>query len=263
MSRRLDVKYRCMHPSCCVNCREGLLSMDEAFFNELKAVYQESDLFRSPRGVCRMGFNQPFRVLKLETSAQSNAQEEILSDADPIGLLIAEHVEVIKKLDQIEDQVNRRDIDALWISTAELENDIIIHSGLKEEEVLFPALRDLVPLAETLVAIIKEDHREVLSLLHNFRSALEEDEILDSIITSMIVSLKSHIRKEDAEFFETVNRYLDNDLRSGLIQGFKDVADRHIPIVAGERRKLKNEKRKDYDDQVAELREMTNSSCCH
>jgi hypothetical protein len=40
---------------------------------------------------------------------------------------------------------SKRDIDALWVSTVDLENDLNLHSGKKEEEVVLPALCSLMP----------------------------------------------------------------------------------------------------------------------
>ncbi|MBI5642278.1 MAG: hemerythrin domain-containing protein [Deltaproteobacteria bacterium] len=263
---KLEIKYRCMQGSCCVNCREGVIALDESLFNELKAVYEDKELFRSPKGLCRLGFSQPFKVMRM---VQLNDQGEVIEEGaqvdenDPIGILVAEHKDIMKKFDEIDEQIKRRDIDALWISTCELANSIYLHSGLKEEEVLFPAMRDVLALGESLTSIIKEEHREVMSLLSNFRTALEEDNIMDSIITSMIVSLKGHIRKEDQEFFELVDKCLDKAMRKDLVDGMKKIETTFVPAPVGERRRRSNEERDVFDDNILAIKELTNAGCCH
>lgn len=269
MSLTLEIKYKCMNPSCCVNCREGVISIDEGLYRELSAVCGEPDTFKSPKGMCRKGYSQQFKVITLEHLSEGSSEEASLSEEDfaagPIGILMAEHVVILKNMSLIEEQIKKRDLDALWQSTASLENHIIIHSGLKEEQVLFPLISEAMPLGEGLIAIMKEDHREIVSLLHNFRTALEEDDIMDSIIRSMIVSLKGHIRKEDLEFFYLVNKSLNNDLRAKLLEGYDKAVKVHVPIVAGERKRRKKTVSKElFDEQILALQEMNvDSGCCH
>lgn len=269
MSKMVEVKYRCLHPSCCVNCREGVIGIDEGLFKELSSHCKEEGLFRSPHGICRLGFSQTFKVLKLEDLNEAAGNEEVLPENNPIAVLIAEHRMILKKIVAIEAQVAKRDIDALWISTADIENTLNLHSGRKEEEVVLPALCELMPLAETLSAIIKEDHREVLSLLHAFREALVDGMILDELIRSMMVSLKGHIRKEDNEFFEIVNKLLDEENCSKLIEGMKKIEAEFVPVEPGDRlkraeaNKAAREKRAELDEQFLALKETMLDSCCN
>lgn len=263
----LEIKYRCMHPSCCVNCREGLIGIDEGLFQDLSSFYEDKELFRSPHGICRLGFSQAFKVITMTKEAEGGqtAAEELPLTEDPIAILIEEHRKIISLMESIQNEhLRKRDMDGLWAATAELENHITLHSGLKEEEALFPALRDLLPFGEGLVAIVKEEHREIMSLLHNFRKALEEDNIMDGIIRSMIVSLKSHIRKEDYEFFELINKCLNNSIRKKIVEDMKRVEAVHVPIVAGERRRKKNEQRDQFDEDILAVRDLVNvdGGCC-
>ena len=46
--------------------RRGKLSIEETEFEELKAVFEEEELFKSPRGICRMGYNQPFKIVSVQ-----------------------------------------------------------------------------------------------------------------------------------------------------------------------------------------------------
>lgn len=271
MAKMVEVKYRCMHPSCVVNCREGIIGIEEGLLNELSSNGKGEGLFRSPHGICRLGFSQTFKVLSKSEIDSAAAQEvEVLPENNPIAILVAEHKVILKKLAVIEEQLSKRDIDALWVSTVDLENDLNLHSGKKEEEVVLPALCSLMPLAETLVAIIKEDHREVLSVLHAFRDALIEGTIIDGLIRSTIVSLKSHIRKEDNEFFELVDKHLSEEVCAGLIEGMKKIEAEFVPAEPGDRIKLTAERRASaanrahIDDAFQALRETMLDSCnCH
>ncbi|MFQ5736036.1 MAG: hemerythrin domain-containing protein, partial [Thermodesulfobacteriota bacterium] len=226
MSRQmLEIKYRCMHPSCVVNCREGVIAIDEEHFKELAAHYEEEDMFRSPRGFCRLGFSQPYKVREMEQLVEEEPApiDPELEKADPIGILMAEHREILGMLEKLEDLIRKRDANALWAYTAEVENVLMLHSALKEEEVLFPAIRSMVSLSDVLVNIIKEDHSEILSLLHNFRTALQEGDLVDGVIRSMIVSLRSHIRKENYEFFELVDKAIEPAIKASIVKGMEEI----------------------------------------
>ena len=262
----LEIKYECQHKSCYVNCREGILCLEEGLFNDLKAAYLEEGLFRSPRGVCRLGFSQPFKVIMMQPLGEGPIEQasSALDPADnPLLVLVEEHKVINRKLEEVEDHLRKRDMDALWVSTKELENDLVLHSGIKEEEVLFGLSKGLLPFGETLVDIIREEHREIISLLHNFRVAMEINEINDGIIDSVIVSLRGHIRKEDQEFFEMVDKCLDKAMRRDLAEGMRKIEAEFTPVPIAEMVKRVNEERGAFNEEIIALRELTHQGCCH
>lgn len=268
---KVEVKYRCMHSSCCANCREGSIALNEDYLKDL-AASSEKEFFRSPKGFCRLGFSQTFKIVAMKEAEEIENQELDYANPEehPITLLMAEHKVILAKMEKVEDQLRIRDIDALWHACIELENDLILHSGIKEEEVVFPALENLVTFGDALVSIIKEDHREVLSLLHNFRTTLEDGEISDSIIISMIVSLRSHIRKENLEFFEIIGKCIDESRRVSILEGMKKAEENYVPIKAGDRQKIAEErkaakaKRHFIDESINAFREVNSGTgCCH
>lgn len=274
--KMIEIKYKCLHPSCVVNCRDGVLAMPEEHFKSLKGHYPDETTFRSPKGLCRLGFNQAYKAVEIIAEedfvdAAHGGHEHEVCGHDPMGLLSADHQVILKRLDEIEQQIKMRDSDTLWRTTTELENIIMLHSINKEEDTLFPFLQDL-PLGEGLVSIIKEDHRELVTLMHSFRTGLADSRILDGLGMSIIVCLRSHIRKEDNEFFKLIDKLLDHDLRTKIIAGFKKAEDAFVPVVADEdtRQQLKKEaiamKRDEMDDAIAAALEETRSSlsgCCH
>lgn len=263
----LEIKYQCTHKSCYVNCREGVLGIEEETFNQLKAESPEERIFRSPKGICRMGFKQLFKVISMKRD-DPNEVPQFDPSEDPFHILMEEHKEVIRKLDIVEGHLAKRDVEALWASTNDLENEIMLHSGIKEEEVLFPAMQDVIPFGTTLTDIIKEDHREVVSIMHSFRCALEDGDINDSVLISMIVSLKSHIRKEDNEFFEMVAKYVDADTRKRVVEGMRRAEREFVPKSPGDRRaisaskKSEKAKRDHYKEAESAVRENTCDTCC-
>jgi hemerythrin-like domain-containing protein len=281
----LQIKYKCMHPSCVVNCRDGDIAVEEGYFKELAASYEGEDVFKSPQGICRMGFPQKFKIVSLEKGSASGGlpanhpthkpkPNEGAAD-DPIEILMAEHKGVLKILDEIEAQVRRRDIEALWVLTAALINKVTLHSLIKEEEVLFPLIGDLIPFSEGLIAIVKEDHAEFMNLLCSFRLGLEVGDITDGIINSTIVNLRNHIRKEDEEFFALVGPRLDADIKKRVLEGMRKVDEAFVPMKTGElsMEKAKQtevaKRRRLFEDKAAAAREArqadaaSGGACCH
>jgi len=277
--KKVRVEYKCLHPSCVVYCREGILTMDEELFKGLLESNDQKDVFRSPRGACRLGFSQDFKSLGIESSesgsspgAREKHQASLDSD-DPLEVLIAEHRKVISRLDEIEMHLKKRDLDGLWDATVALENDITLHSVMKEEQLLFPRVHNLLPLAEGLIAIVQEDHREFMTLLLSFKSALVDGDILDGLARSIIVNLKNHIKKEDDEFFALLENYLAPETRRVILKEMKEMEANFVPKEAGRRvdaTELSTAKaRYHFDDMANAARDArladaeSGGGCCH
>src|SRR3989304_1010053 len=235
----LRIKYRCQHPDCQIKiCRTGEIDIDEAEFKELSSSADDETLFKSPRGICRLGYSQTFKASEVRKVSEISDEVDVERDAevyDPVSILKEDHQKVLRRLDLIEDQILRRDINGLWIALAEVENDIVLHSIRKEEGVLFPLLIKLDPMNDKYIDIIKEDHRELVALLHSVRNAMCEDEIPDNVLRSALSNLRSHISKEDEEFFYMVEECLDSDSRRFLLEEMSRAEESHVVITAGER----------------------------
>ena len=269
--KTLRIKYVCLHPSCQVFCKKGEILLDEEEFRKLSERTDSEDTFRSPADICRMGYAQEFKVVEINRVCQEeeSREEEKSAEDDPLAQLTAEHKQVLKKLELIEDQVRRRDIDGLWLSTADLENDIILHSIKKEEESLFPIVEDRIPMGPALIGIMKEDHREFISILHGFRCGLQDGEILDGPVNSLIANLRHHIKKEDEEFFVLVNDHLEDKDRKTLLKQMEELEKAHIPLDPGDRKAKGlspfSEDRKKMDAEILAIKALTSKgddSCC-
>lgn len=270
----IKVKYKCLHPSCQVFCKKGELTLGKSQFDELLTAFEEEEKFKSPRDVCKLGFSQPFKAV---SATEVSTEDVAIPEKDsgngaaigPIELLMKEHQEVLKKVEIIEDQVRTRDISALWESTAVLQNTIILHSIRKEEEVLFPIVFKKAPEAITFIQIVHEDHKEFLSLLHSFRAGLQENDILDGIVSSLIVNLRNHIRKEDDEFFEMIDGHFTAEDRRYIVEQMNKIGDAFVPEEAGDRSKkidspyLENRKMLDAEIANAKHGSITDDWSCH
>jgi len=258
-----------------VFCKKGALELAEAEFLELKGAYEGEDIFKSPKHGCRLGFDQPFKVVAIEDITKgSQIPEQKVStgsrvEVDPIQTLKEEHQVVLKKLGELENLVRKRDIDRVWFKVAEIENEILLHSIKKEEEFLFPYIIKNVPMGIAYVNIMNEDHKEFISLLHSFRCALQEDEILDGIISSVIVNMRNHITKEDQELFAMVYDVISDEDKLFLDRGMKKLEKEHVRVEAGDRsEKIQSpylENRKYMDAEIAHIKQKstTDDWSCH
>jgi len=161
------------------------------------------------------------------------AKEKGLDDF--FTILVEEHKRVSKKLDALEMAARKRDLDLLWDISADLLNDIILHSIKKEEDALFPVIEKKIKAGSFLMPIMKEDHIEFVSMLHGFRCALQDGEILDGVLSTLLVNLRNHIRKEDDEFFPIIEEELTAEEMKELFEVMALIEADHVPIDHGER----------------------------
>jgi hemerythrin-like domain-containing protein len=264
----LKVTYQCLHSSCVVNCRNGELFLPEALLEE--SFSEDKTIFKSPRDFCRLGYSQPFKVMNIEEAKDADAEDDIQEDdskttVDPIAALKDEHNKVLKRVEVVEAHLDERDIEGLWVSTCDLDNILHLHGAIKEEDVLFPALMGLVPFGEGLVACINEDHREIVSLIHAFREALTDGNINDKVIGSAIVALRSHIRKEDNEFYEFIRKYITTDMKKTIMAELEQAEKAFVPKEPGERKldEKKAAERSLHHTHLCAARESSLDTCCH
>lgn len=265
----LKIRYRCQHPSCQIKvCREGEITIEESKFLELSAAYEDDDsLFKSPRGICRLGFPQPFKVITEEDRTERDVEDK--KGRTPVEILKEEHRKVLENLEIMEDQMSKRDIEGLWITTARVEDEITLHSIEKEEGILFPLMKKISPLTEGHLTIMQEDHRELMAFLHSFREGLREGDILDGVANSLISNLRSHIKKEDNEFFDEVEKTLNRDDKQRLLKGMELAEEKHVTVEPGERRPINMDdeeearKRQEFKEALMAAKKAAEEDHCH
>jgi hypothetical protein len=247
--KMLKIKYQCLHPSCQVYCGKGELTLEKSQFEELLTAFDEKQKFKSPRGVCRLGFSQPFKALSTVEKSTEGAEASMEAPGDKVGsdpleVLKEEHKEGLKKLDFIEEQIRRRDITRLWESTADVENFIILHAIKTEEEVLFPIVLKKAPEELTFIQIVYEDHKEM-------------------------VNLRNHFLKEDEEFFSRMDEHLTAEDRTNILEQMEKIQKEFVPAEAGDRREkikspyLENRKRLDSEIAHAKHESIKDDWSCH
>jgi len=104
-----------------------------------------------------------------------------------------------------------------------------------------------------------------VSLIYTFREALRDGNINDKIIGSAIVALKSHIRKEDNEFFEFVKKYINDEMKEAIMSKMELADKAFVPQEPGERLpdEQKAIERAKFHEKTVESREIACDTCCH
>ncbi|VAW35637.1 hypothetical protein MNBD_DELTA02-1137 [hydrothermal vent metagenome] len=237
--KMLSITYQCQHPSCQVFCQKGEFVMTESYFKELSEAVPDEGFFKSPPRACRMGFAQQYKAVDVKEETEEVAAAAVAAKEkgldDFFTILVEEHKRVSKKLDALEMAARKRDLDLLWDISADLLNDIILHSIKKEEDALFPVIEKKIKAGSFLMPIMKEDHIEFVSMLHGFRCALQDGEILDGVLSTLLVNLRNHIRKEDDEFFPIIEEELTAEEMKELFEVMALIEADHVPIDHGER----------------------------
>lgn len=210
----LEIQYRCLQ-SCQANCKEGEISIEAAAFDALSDEYEEENVFKSPDGICLMGYPQRFEVVEDEVKeGDEDAGEDF---DDPVETLRDEHQEILDDLKIIEGHLMRRDQEALKAAILTLEKDVVLHSLVREEKGLFPNIQGM-QLSAAPVPIMEEEHRETGLLINNFKEGLEEGDIRDGIADAIMANLRNHIRKENEEFFTALDDKLTTQQRREITE---------------------------------------------
>lgn len=272
--KMVNVTYLCQHPSCQVFCKKGEFVMTESYYQELYDAVEDEGCFKSPPRACRMGFSQQYKVVEVREEIEGADVE--LTPTKPklvhniFKTLVDEHAGVSEKLDCIEMDARKRDLEALWATSAALQDDIILHSIKKEEDALFPVVTKKIEAGSFLLPIMKEDHVEFVSMLHGFRCALQDGEILDGVLTTLLVNMRNHIRKEEDEFFPVIEEELTQKEMDELEIRMQQIEDDHVPIKQGERKdhglSAMIEDRKRMDIEITALKTLSSvggeAMCC-
>ena len=74
----------------------------------------------------------------------------------------------------------------------------------------------------------------------------------------MVVSLRSHIRKENYEFFDIVDKGIPAELKLSILKGMDEIVKLYEPIVAGPLVVKRNPKREMFNDEAAAIKDLAN-----
>ena len=77
--------------------------------------------------------------------------------------------------------------------------------------------------------------------------------------------MRSHVRKEDNEFFEFVYKYINDDVKEAVMAGMEQVEKAFVPTEPGERLpdEQKAAEREWFQKKALQSIEFALDTCCH
>lgn len=145
--------------------------------------------------------------------------KKVIIEKDPITLLMGEHKDVLKKLDNLGkllDMVKQSDgstKEKIKETIDLIENDFNVHSLGNEEKALFPVLETFIPRDEGPIAVMLSEHKDIVESIRKFKENLEKNltEAYMSIGKYIISLLTEHIYKEDNMLYPIAKMHLTNE----------------------------------------------------
>jgi len=98
--------------------------------------------------------------------------------------------------------------------TLDFYNRGLIKHFMEEEEILIPFVAGKDYVLDKLCNRVKEEHAQMRSLMKN----LEEENDTEEILNKMGIILEKHIRMEEREFFELIQKILSEKSLNELEQ---------------------------------------------
>jgi len=163
---------------------------------------------------------------------------------DALSLLTTDHNRVRGLFQRFQEADENGDLDAMATLAAEMRRELDVHTQI-EEEIFYPAVRDLDEDISDTVAEGVEEHHEVKVLLGELEALAVDDQAWKAKWTVVIENVEHHAEEEESELFPDVRKALDStrleelgrelDARKGVL-GAPTLADRDDLTVAEIRR---------------------------
>jgi regulator of cell morphogenesis and NO signaling len=95
-----------------------------------------------------------------------------------------------------------------------------------EEQILFPMFHRKTGIAEGPVAVMEEEHRQILNILEHINSKLQNNDSSSSRVEhDLMVLLGGHNIKEENVLYPVLDHLLTEDEKASLIQQMKIFAE--------------------------------------
>ena len=143
-------------------------------------------------------------------------------DKNPLDVLRNEHDKVLKILDNLESNLNKRDVGQSKNNIDILQKEFNKHSLNKEEKVLFPEIEKFMPREGGPIGMMIIEHKDLTESIKMFKNEKDGSKLAE--IGSHIISLlREHIDKENNMLFMMAEMHLDDKQKEIIIKKFKDI----------------------------------------
>lgn len=141
----------------------------------------------------------------------------------PTDILRKEHDTVLKILDKLENNLEKRNVKLLGENMTILEKEFDLHSLKKEEKALFPEIEKFIPREGGPTGMMIIEHKDLVESMKTFNITLKENnfEKLDDVGYHIISLLRQHIHKENNVLFMMADMHLDDKQKEIVMEKFE------------------------------------------
>jgi regulator of cell morphogenesis and NO signaling len=100
-----------------------------------------------------------------------------------------------------------------------------------EEEILFPLFQRKTGIVEGPVAVMEDEHRQILNILEHINSKLQNNDYSSNRFEhDLMVLLGGHNVKEENVLYPVLDHLLTQDEKASLVQQMKNFAEPHCEV---------------------------------
>ena len=145
-----------------------------------------------------------------------------MTNKNPLDVLRKEHDKVLKILDSLELNLNKKDIIQSKNNIDTLQKEFNKHSLNKEEKVLFPEIEKFMPREGGPTGMMIIEHKDLTESIKMFNGEKDINNLIET--GSHIISLlREHIDKENNMLFMMVEMHLDDKQKKIILKKFKEI----------------------------------------
>lgn len=145
-----------------------------------------------------------------------------MSSKNPLDILRKEHDRVLKILDNLEANLNKKDVRQSKNNINILKKEFDKHSLNKEEKVLFLEIEKFMPRDGGPTGMMIIEHKELTESIKMFKDEKDNNKLIE-IGSHIINLLREHIDKENNMLFMMADMHLDDRQKEIIIKKFKEI----------------------------------------
>jgi len=145
-----------------------------------------------------------------------------MPNENPLEILKKEHETVLKVLNNLETDLEARNISQAKKSIELLEKEFNRHSLNKEEKILFPEIEKFMPRENGPTGMMIIEHKDLTESIKKFKQ-INNSENLNETGSYIINLLREHIDKENNMLFMMAEMHLDNKQKEIILKKFKEI----------------------------------------
>src|SRR3989344_2067335 len=145
-----------------------------------------------------------------------------MPNENPLEILKKEHETVLKVLNNLETDLEARNISQAKKSIELLEKEFNRHSLNKEEKILFPEIEKFMPRENGPTGMMIIEHKDLTESIKKFKQ-INNSKNLNEIGSYIINLLREHIDKENNMLFMMADMHLDAKQKEIILKKFKEI----------------------------------------